>query len=313
MDLTQIKRKKWKKSIGGWILGLGIFILILYWLGFQDIIQVITELSIPIFLFCVFVYCTSWGIRTIKWKIILNNYPYSEVLKIFLISKTVGIFMPSRLGELAPLAMKKYRNRDIASLIFLDRVLETYATLLLGGLGVIMIGYYTVNALVAWIIIFSLLTGLFSLSLNKEFFQKRYQKTKNKKFKKVLSLLKKLTESMNTHKKHLVPLTIISLIATFLDFTFISLIFRSMDYTISLPLVAAAWLISGLTTIISFTPGGLGIADAPPAYLFKMFSVPSPKIGALFVISRTVNVLIISTSLLILLKLKPSITSENRK
>lgn len=69
-------------------------------------------------------------------------------------------------------------------------------------------------------------------------------------------------------------------------FFFIECVFLSLGEPVSFYLVAAAWCTVGLASLVAFTPGGLGIADAPGLYLYSLYGISDSVIGASFVLSR---------------------------
>jgi uncharacterized protein (TIRG00374 family) len=275
----------------GWLTAVAILSLIIYWLGIENILESLKKVSIRILLLSVIPFIAGAMLRLIKWKIVVgSDYDWKETACIHFASKVAGGLLPARVGEFAPLASPRYRTAKVSALIIIDRIFETYATLFIGAISFIIIGFRNQTLIILWSGVFIILSIGFFVLLYKGLWQ--YLEIIAGKWRwlsQFFRLLEKVSHSLQTTRSHWLLLIFISLLATVLDFIYVQLIFLSLGEIVNLFLVAAAWCASVLTSAIAVTPSGLGIADMPPLYLYHLYGVESGNLGASLILSRGIS------------------------
>jgi len=281
-------------SVGTWLVALTILAVTLYWLGLEDILGVLSQVSAPILAASVIAFLIAIFLRLFKWKLVVGaDYNWGETTRIFLASKVMGGLLPARIGEFAPLATSRFRTAKVSALIIIDRVFESYVSLFAGAVGFAILGFHNQTLVVLWIAIFlTISTASFLLFYRPLWRRLAATSWRWQWLSQGFALAEKVSQSLQTIGGYWVPLLLFSVAATILDFIFIQLVFLSLGQMVQLPLIATAWCASVLTSVVAFTPAGLGIADLPPLYLYHLYDVPSGPLGAQFVLARMIAMLL---------------------
>ncbi|MCP4639740.1 MAG: flippase-like domain-containing protein [bacterium] len=133
--MGQPKRSKWFLARHLWIVGLVVYLTVIWIVGVRRIGSTLTSVNVRL-LGAVFVLeIAGLWIRALKWRYALG--PRSRAVGLFFLSRCAGYWMPMRVGELSPLLIKEHRTPKMGAWIVVDRVLEISTTLFLGCIGVI--------------------------------------------------------------------------------------------------------------------------------------------------------------------------------
>lgn len=212
--------KKNVKSTISWFTAVVVVILLLNWLDFAEAFLLIRNASTTWLLLAVLLIFLGMFLRWLKWFVVLKSrYNLKDVTTVFFISKLAGSASPARVGELAPLVKSKYRNREIAALITVDRFFETYATLLLGAVGFTVIGFFQRWLVISWLVIFMGISVLFGMLIYKRFWNNIHNfSPKHPYITRLLSLIESVSLGMWSLKPWLSHLMLLSFVGTVVDF-----------------------------------------------------------------------------------------------
>lgn len=279
-------------NLVGWLVAFLIVFLIFKWLGFSETAKALGMTSIPVLSLAIVVFLVTTLVRLVKWRLVLfNEHGWLETLLLFFASKAIGGLLPARVGELAPLASKKYRTEKISALIIVDRTFETYATLFLGALGFIALNFYDKTIMLLWTLVLVSLSVLFLLLIYTGLWRRLQALFRSwRSAARLFEIVERVSNGLHTFKRSFPLLIGLTFGATILDFVFAQLLFLSVGASVTLALVAAAWCASGVVSVVAFTPGGLGIADIPTVYLYTAYGTPPAQMGAVFVLIRTITI-----------------------
>lgn len=274
-----------------WSLGIILAGGIILWLGGRGVVEAVQHVEGPYLGLALFALLLGSGLRLVKWQLVLRKeYDFSETTIAFLASKLWGGLLPARVGEFAPLTISRYRTARVSALVIIDRVFESYATLLAGAIGFIILGFRDQTMIVLWISIVVIVSIGFFVATSSALWH-RFQQTfgKWRLLATIFQGLEKVSSSLQTLRRYWLLLLSLSLIATMLDFVFIQFLFFSLSQKVSLLLIAVAWCASAFAAMVSITPAGLGIADASYLYVYHLEGIPSATLGAFFVLNRVIT------------------------
>jgi uncharacterized protein (TIRG00374 family) len=277
-----------------WSVALVILAAALYWLGLDKIRDAMRNVSLRILAASLAVSLVATFVRLVKWKLVLGTgFGWRETTRMLFASKAAGGLLPARLGEFAPLASPDYRTAKVSALVIADRAFETYATLLLGAIGIIVLGLRKPALITLWVVVLLTMSiALFLLTYRRLWHHLGRVLLHREWLSRGLALMEKLSSSLQTMGRFSCPLLVLSLAATLLDFLFVQIVFLSVGQPVALPLVAAAWCASVLASVVAFTPSGLGIADLTSVYLYELYGVPAGPLGATVVLVRAITLML---------------------
>lgn len=201
--------------------------------------------------------------------------------------------MPVRLGEFGPLIYREFRTAKVSGLILLDRAFETLATLALGGIAFGYLSYYDRTVLMGWVIVLLALVAFVTLLVSPavrrivEPWAQRSGRTAA-----LIAMFNRVNASFSSYREGFPQLAGLTLLATICDFFFAQWMFFAAGAAISLALVSAGWTITGLASLLAFTPGGIGLGDAPAIYLYRQQGIAGAHIGAAYLVGRVVTIII---------------------
>ena len=114
--------------------------VLVWYIGWQKVSDELASANLGLLLFAACLTINATWLRALKWRYALG--PGHNAVGLFFMSKATGNWSPGRLGEFAPMALRRHRTPKIGAWIMLDRVLEIAVTL---GLG--LMGLYLINIL----------------------------------------------------------------------------------------------------------------------------------------------------------------------
>lgn len=106
--------------------------------GWRDLLSAVARVRPWPFAGMIASVLAGFWIRGWKWRYVLG--PGQNAVGLFFLAKTAGSISPGRVGELAPLLLRRHRHPRVAAWILADRVLEVVLTLAFGLAGVWALG-----------------------------------------------------------------------------------------------------------------------------------------------------------------------------
>lgn len=252
-----------------WIVGLLLYLAIVFYVGWQDVRGTLAGLRYPYVLALVLVEAAALGLRAWKWRIALG--PGQDSLRACFISKAGGNLTPARVGEFSPLLLAEHRSPRVGAWIILDRVLEASSTILLG-----LVGLVAVLGLGAWggltwsaLLILVLLGGSTYLFSNQVFMDKVAQRFSTHSLaNRALNFLKPVSREMARLGSRAPLLAGLSLSATVLDLLIGYLLFMSFGLSVAFTVLALGQLVHALASVFPLSPNATGIPYVAAAAVF---------------------------------------------
>jgi hypothetical protein len=119
------------------MIGAFLYISVVWFVGWDKFRSAFLLLNPVFILYLCATLLTSIFIRLLKWRYMVDSRPITQL---YFMSKAGGALTPSRVGELSPLLLEKYRTPRVAAWIVVDRLMEIAATLAIGALGAMTLG-----------------------------------------------------------------------------------------------------------------------------------------------------------------------------
>ncbi|MDK2791089.1 MAG: glycosyltransferase 2 family protein [Methanothermococcus sp.] len=301
-------------------IGILIILIIIYYIGIEEVLRVIASTDLKLFLFAVLVYFLTLFVLMLRWKYILNINGFNATLKNLFLLITMGQFInnvtPSMKGGSEPFRayyLSKLENipyHITFSTVVIERLLDSVVFLILTSVVIIKLtisgAIYSEAFILAWILIL----GLTALSL----YVLMHRKLALNIVLKVANVMarfssrtineddikKSIVEFQNSirffknEKKGILISLILSIMWWLLDISRIYILFVAIKSNISLMAVSSTYLMSLLVGILPTLPGGLGTADTVMIAMYSFFKVPSSQAAAGTILDRAISYIMVT-------------------
>jgi hypothetical protein len=274
-----------------WLIGIVIYLAAVWYVGWDKFREAFSLLRPVSLLWVAAVLLAAIWLRVLKWRLALGLRPITQL---YFLSKAGGEITPSRVGELSPLLLRKFRSPRVAAWIVLDRMIEIAATLAYGAFGAITLQSDRSTLLqmvgVASVLLVVLPTALIT---RQGFFLWLAGRTREgRALNRIASFLAVTSGEFRQFRPLLPVAVLLTLLTTGLDIFSGVLVYGAFGQHLSFALLAAAQCIHGVIAAIPFLPGLTGVPYAAvAAFLNQVAGVPLGVIAAVV----TVYVLLGST------------------
>jgi uncharacterized protein (TIRG00374 family) len=263
--------------------------------------------SLGLALYCLAITATM-GIGWCRYKVIIGgNLTWKTTGYLYFLSKAGGSMTPARIGDFVPMIYKEFRTGEIFSAIIIDKVLELYCMFFFGCIGLFGLRNLPAPATIAVGCGFTVLTALFILLCNRSlwdqlvgFVQRRNAGIRNPALRymhsavcKVLVLAQKASSVVARLGWKYLILIGLAFCSYALSLIAAKILFSACSISISLFLILELMTVSGLVTIFSFIPGGVGVSEVSLLLLLSLYGVSRESFAAYAVMSRSINILIL--------------------
>lgn len=297
------------------LLGVGIFVYVIYAAGITEVLDVLGKTKIGYLLLVFIFFSISQFLRIEKWQIMSGivslKIKKADLIRFYFHTRLMGIVTPFRSGEVVPAFFKEKDKDKFFSLTIADRFYESLTTLLL----ITMALYFLFSDLFgenAWLVIGLMIAALlfFYLIFTVENFylfvksiiqfpgrEKREMRLRNK-------FVAFLDDVYISVKKTLgirisLLLFLITIAATLIDVLMFKFVFAAVGIDIGFGDSTIAFSFLSLINFVSPTPSGVGIGDAGYLALATRLGVGTQgQIGSFLVLAR---VFVVSLTLLYVL------------
>jgi len=252
-----------------WGVGLALYLGAIFYVGWQGIGDALAAVEVRLILALMAVDATGLWIRALKWRLVLG--PGRDAVSLFFLSKAAGGWSPGRVGELAPLLLRKHRTPRMAAWIVADRLIEITATLGLGLVGLLALaglqGAHKLGMLgmVCAAIVVLVLTPLYLLTRRRLFLGLARRVREGSRVHRVCMLLAAVSDEI-VGLGRLVPVTsALTVLASCMDIGIGVLLYLSFSYRVSFAIIAVAQCAHGISSAVPFLPNATGVPYAVAA------------------------------------------------
>jgi hypothetical protein len=209
--------------------------------------------------------------RVLKWRYALGSGKRAAAL--FFLSKSVGMWSPAKVGELAPLAFREHRTPAVAAWIVTDRVVEASATLGTGLAGLVLLGatgaaqLAELGAMAAVLVVVPVL--LVTRTAFFEWLEKRF--TTGGRLRRLAGFVAEVSREVRRYRTRLPVTTLITLGVKAGDLAVPVLLYRGLGYRLSFPLSAAMRSAHAALSAVPVTPDATGVPFTAAAKVINHF------------------------------------------
>jgi len=256
-----------------------VYLLMIIYANIGDLLSALEKFNwifLPVMLILVTI---GYFVRFIKWNFFLKNVdvrlPLKENLFVFFSGLSM-IITPAKAGEIWKGWLIKELNGESLSktvpVVIVDRVTDVIGLILLSLLGIL---YYKSGVSVLLILV--ILFAVFIVAIKSERISRRLISIMEGRAGKYSGDIKDMhqtfQESMNW--KYLIGMSMLSVIAWFMECLAIFLVIYGFGESIGLVLSTFVFSFASLAGAVSFIPGGLGVAEATFSGLLVFFGLSS--------------------------------------
>ena len=249
------------------VVGLTLYAILVWYIGWQKVRDELANANLGLILFAAFLTITATWIRALKWRYALG--PGHNAVGLFFMSKATGNWSPGRLGEFAPMALRRHRTPKIGAWIMLDRVLEIAVTL---GLG--LMGLYLINILEPelYVIVFIVAIcggagGIYILTRRDIFLAIADRVKTDGILHRFAMLFAAISEELVLFVKTLPGVLTVTILTKCMDLWAVLLIFVGFGYRPGFALIAAAKCALAIVSFLPLTPAATGVPHVTQAWL----------------------------------------------
>lgn len=252
-----------------WIAGLILYLGVVWYIGIDRLRNAFTALDYWYLLAFMALDAAATWLRVLKWRFMLGHG--SSAAGLFFLSKLGGAFTPMRLGELSPLMLKDHRSPRLAAWIVVDRMLETSATLVLGGAGVLVLGLarhhlFMPLALAAVI----LLVAPPYLATRGQWFEAFAKRLPERgRSRKAVEFVAQSSGAIRALLPRTPMAALLTVTATCMDLALAVILLAAFGHGINMSLAAVVQCVHGIISLLPFTPNASGIPYVGVAMLLK--------------------------------------------
>jgi len=264
-----------------WVVGLALYVGFIWYIGWRRIGDALAGLDVRVLAALMAV--EAWGLwtRALKWRLILGagREPY----RLFFLSKAAGGWSPGRVGELAPLLLRRHRTPRMAAWIIVDRLLEMAATLVLGLLGLFWLhepqhgmaltALAALGVLVVAPVLVLTRRGLFAW-LGGRFKEGGL-------LERGCTALALVSDEVRALAKRILAVSAMTVLATCIDIVVGMLLYRSFGFYVGFALIATVQCAHGIASAVPITPNATGVPYLVAAgLLYTLGGIPKEVLAA---------------------------------
>lgn len=309
-----------KKTVILFGFGILIFLVMLYFIGIDNVIDALKYARFEFILLAVLVQIFTYFLYTLRWKILNNladiHVGVKKLLPMVLVSLAVNNITPSGRGGGEPvrayiLAKKEgHLMEETFATVVADRALDTFPFVVLAIITIIGMTFYfdfdtwlIVLMIVAVIAIVVVLALLIYISINPSFGQRFegwivrlvrrfYKKNSEDLEEKIHSIISGFQDTMKlvlSDRRVLYHALPLSFIIWVFEIIRVYIVFLAFGANVDLVVIGEVFIVASLVGMIPFLPGGLGAVDGIMVLFYSAAGIPYSISAAASVIERLIS------------------------
>ena len=244
-------------------------------------LKIFRQTDIKIFIIAYLFLLLNTALSSLKWKILLEadgiKIPFNFLIKSYLVATFANLFLPSNIGgdvvRIYDVAKHSKDSVKSTASVLIDRASGFFALSLIGFIASLSSVSFLNNTKIISSLcsVFILILVMFVLLFNKKIHSLIRIMLSFFKIQKALSLFTRLTDSLDSYKKHPATLSKILLISFFFQLMVVGIVYLySLGLHMKISFLYFLIFIPIITVIesIPLTPFALGIRDASYVYFF---------------------------------------------
>lgn len=286
MAFVDIMRKRYRIFLLG--ISIAILIAIVWYANPLLLLSILVKADMRFIVLALFVSSLSVCLRVLKWKILLKNIGFFELLPIQMLGITISNFTPGKIGEPLKAILLKMRkgmavSESLPSIIW-ERIIDILILIILSLFAVQLISFESKLFLLSFIsvgIFIALISLLLVILYNKKIGTRVFV------FLKKLPLLNGMSESfMETFykskikKRRLLICASLTAIPWLFEGVVLYLSFLALGINTNPIILSGIIALSILIGVASFLPGGIGSAEFAMIILLGLIGIENAMVVA---------------------------------
>lgn len=277
-----------------------ILILIFIYSGMQDVLDVLSGLSLSFLLLACMIYLIPWLFRGLRYDTVVNKIMSRKCGTGFMtgtvaISQTANLITPARIGDIIrAFILKKKRGVPYstgASSLVAERVFDVISIIFLSAASLFFLLSLRLPKWASNVIItVGLLLIVFFI------FLLLVRKTRFRLLNKIINEVKLVSLSPRTFGS----LTLLSLIIWLLDIATCYVVITSFGLSVNIMLVTFAVMVGNLAKIVPLTPGGIGTYEAAVTAILALSLSPAEAFSVALLDHLIKNIITLALGLVFL-------------
>jgi len=289
-DLDNLLRPQKRRTRHLWIIGIALYVGAVWFIGWRSIRDALATLdaaSLAGMLGATFV--AIW-LRAVKWRFVLGGG--QNAVGVYFLSKAAGGWSPGRVGELAPLLLKRYRTPRMAAWIAVDRLLEIAATLGLGLIG--LVGFrapeYALLVTICLALGALVVAPLYVLTRRGWYLRLAAHTREASMVHRLSMLLAAMSDEIRHLGKSMPLASALTILATSADIVVAMFLYHAFGFDVSFLLLAVVQCAHGLASAVPIIPNATGVPYLVAAgLLYRLAGVPEEVLVAAIAINMVTS------------------------
>ncbi|MCL7411690.1 MAG: flippase-like domain-containing protein [Methanosarcinaceae archaeon] len=288
-----------KKTIFSFIVSFSILYLLIKNVDFNDVIVVTKNLNLPIYILAIVVHYSSFYIRGLRWKKLLNTIQIrastSALTEMVFLSWFANSIVPAKIGDVyRSYLLKRYNSAPISTslgTIVVERIFDiTVLLILLSVSGAILFkdkipGQILQSLEVGYILLGLLIFGLVLLKV----FKNNIMQIIPNKFVIIFENLHKSVYDSFSNPNTFVNVSILTVISWFLESGRFLLVTKALGVDLSLPVIIFVVLAASVLTAIPLTPAGLGAVEVSIVGILAIMGIDTAVGTSIALLDRLIS------------------------
>ena len=292
------KKRKNLALLLKWIFGLFVLIFLFYKVGIKNVYKTLLMLNPFLFLIIILMYTLLFVIGAVNVKILVDctkKLNFLKILKYYILSWSVGLFVPGRIGEFSIIYFLKKEEIPIgksSAIAIIDKLTTVITVSALAVVGFFVLPFFTrheaIKLIILLVIAFSSIIFFIITDIGRKIIKKYVLKKYSEKcagFSKTFFYYledKKLIIFLNT------TLTLIKwLIASFITY----ILFLSFGINLNFFYIILIDAMVIILSLIPLTMSGLGIKESGAVFLYNQIGALPHVTLSVYVVSAFLNYL----------------------
>jgi len=310
--ISEDQMKKKISFILKWIVGLTILFILFRKVGILEIYKIILNINVNLFLIALLFFIIEIILGAVTMKILLDfikKIRFVNFFKYYLSSWSIGLFTPSRVGELSIGWFLRKENIPLGKglgIFLIDKIITVFFLSIVALIGVFWFfgkNKAIYSLIILLILFFFLFLSLYSNKL-REFIRRYILRKYEKNF---VGFSNTFSYFLKFGKKYLLLNAFLTVIKLLNGWLYGYFLFLALGGNVPYFYVASIIAISWLFALIPISINGLGVKESVNLFLFSQIGVSQPIILAHQAILIFLNYLIASSFLFKQLILRRSI------
>lgn len=288
---VQRKTKMWTKRLILFVVGIGILLALLYYIGFEELFKTLLSISPFWIMMMILVNATSWIFRVLRLEQFTidagKKIKKFEIFKLNISGYALNVLLPAKLGDVAMILYLKMKGITIgrsAAIIVQTRILDIMALVILAVPAMILFlgdnsPTWIWTSVFVCIVIIVIPLSIVSFDKNrtlKIFIEKVEIKLGSKILKGMTGKTKEAYEGyyeILSNKKLLISSIILSIIIWLLDGLTCYTVCIGVGASVLVPVAIFGVAIANMAKTVPLTPGGIGIYEGALAAVLTIYGM----------------------------------------